>query len=122
MKAYDLDLRQCIVEAKAEGLSIAQTAQRFKVSCASVKRFVRLGRETGSLRAKWRPGKRPHLDEEALSVLDKQVRAYNELSLAEHCQKLEQTLGLRVSVTTMHRSLKRLGITRKKDEAAERAQ
>ena len=32
MKVYDLDLRQRIVEAKAEGLSITQTAKRFKVS------------------------------------------------------------------------------------------
>lgn len=119
MKAYDLDLRERIVEAKAEGMSIAQTAKSFKVSCASVKRFVRLERETGSLKAKRRPGKQPHLGDEALGVLEKQVRAHNELSLAEHCQKLEQTLGLQVSVTTMHRSLGRLGITRKKDSAAE---
>lgn len=115
MKAYDLDLRQRIVEAKAEGLSIAQTAQRFKVSCASVKRFIRLERETGSLKAKRRPGKRPHLGDEALRILEKQVWAHNKLSLAEHCQRLEQSSGLQVSVTTMHRSLRRLGITRKKD-------
>ena len=80
MKAYDLDLRQRIVEAKAEGMSIAQRAKRFKVSCASVKRFVRLKRETGSLNAKRRPGKRSRLGDEALSLLEKQVRAYNELS------------------------------------------
>ncbi len=119
MKAYDLDLRKRIVEAKAEGLSIAQTAKRFRVSCASVKRFVRLQRETGSLKAKRRSGKQPRLGDEALGILEKQVRAHNELSLAEHCQRLEQTSGLRVSVTTMHRSLRRLGITRKKDVSTE---
>ena len=38
MKAYDLDLRERVVEARAEGMSIAQSAKRFKVSGARVKR------------------------------------------------------------------------------------
>lgn len=119
MKAYDLDLRERIVEAKAEGLSTAQTAKRFKVSSASVKRFVKQQRETGTLYAKKRPGKQSLLSKEALNILEKQVRAHNDLSLIEHCQRLEQVIGLRVSVTTLHRSLGRLGITRKKDAATE---
>lgn len=119
MKAYDLDLRERVVEARAEGMSIAQSAKRFKVSGASVKRFVKLKRETGTLYAKKRPGKPPLLGDEALSVLEQQVQAQNDLSLAEHCQKLEQSIGLRVSVTTMHRSLKRLDMTRKKDQTTE---
>ncbi len=118
MKAYDLDLRERIVEARAEGMSIAQSAKRFKISCASVKRYVKQQRETGTLKAKRRPGKQPLLRAEALAVLAQQVQAHNELSLAEHCQRLGQTLGLRVSVTTLHRSLGRLGITRKKDPSA----
>ena len=114
MKAYNLDLRERIVEAKAEGLSIAQTAKRFKVSCASVKRFVKQQRETGTLEV----SKRPLLNGKALSILEKQVREQNDLSLAEHCRELEQRIGLRVSVTTLHRSLGRLGITRKKDTSS----
>lgn len=118
MKAYDLDLRERIVEAKAEGLSIAQTAQRFKVSSASVKRYVKQQREMGTLAAKKRPGKQPLLNGKALSILEKQVRERNDLSLAEHCQELEQRIGLRVSLTTLHRSLGRLSITRKKDTSS----
>lgn len=121
MKAYEPDLRRRVVEAVAEGGSTAQTAARFKVSAASVKRYVKQLRETGTLTPKVRPGRRAHLGAEELKMLEVQVRQDNDLTLAEHGERLEQATGLRLSVTTMHRAFKRLGITRKKDEAAERA-
>lgn len=45
MKAFDLDLRKRIVEAIEVGASTAETAVRFKVSSASVKRYVKQMRE-----------------------------------------------------------------------------
>lgn len=52
MKAYDIDLRERIVKTVAEGVSTAATAERFKVSRASVKRYVKQLRETGTITPK----------------------------------------------------------------------
>ena len=120
MKAYDVDLRRRVVEAAVEaGLSTAATAARFKVSPASVKRYVKQLRETGTLTPKVRPGRRPHLGAEELAILAKQVRQNNHLTLAEHGERLEQETGIRVSVTTLHRAFGRRRSTRKKDATTE---
>lgn len=121
MKAYDLDLRRRIVESVAEGGSTLETAARFKVSTASVKRYVKQMRETGTLAPKVRPGRRARLGSEALRVLEQQMRRENDLTLAEHGEHLEQATGVRVSVTTLHRAFKRLVVTRKKDPPTNRA-
>jgi transposase len=121
MKAYDQDLRRRIVETVEEGVSTAETAARYKVSPASVKRYVKQLRETGTLMPKLRPGRRTRLGTEELKLLEEQVRHDNDLTLAEHGERLERATGLRVSVTTLHRAFKRLRITRKKDTTAERA-
>lgn len=121
MKAYNLDLRRRIIETVEEGVSTTATAARFKVSPASVKRYVKRMREAGTLAPKVRPGQRPRLGAEELKLLEAQVCQDNDLTLAEHSERLEQATGLRVSVTTLHRAFKRLDITRKKDKTAERA-
>ena len=44
-----------------------------------------------------------------------QLQAHDDASLEEHCRLWEQSQGVRVSLSTMSRAIKRLGWTRKKD-------
>lgn len=93
MKVYDLDLRRRIVEMVEEGISTAETAARFKVSPASVKRYVKQMRETGTLKPKVRPGHRARLGVEALWLLKEQMHQDSDLMLAEHGERLEHVVG-----------------------------
>ena len=57
MRAYSEDLRERIVEAVDDGLRPVEVAERFKVSLASVKRYVKQKREQGHLRFEQPPGR-----------------------------------------------------------------
>lgn len=57
MKAYSLDLRQRVVRAVEKGLPRTTIAQVFGVSLATIKRYLKLRRETGHLSPKAIPGR-----------------------------------------------------------------
>jgi transposase len=58
MKAYSEDLRQRIVAAIDRGMSRAEALTTFRVSLASIKRYLKQRRETGHLTVKPRTGLR----------------------------------------------------------------
>jgi DDE superfamily endonuclease len=60
------------------------------------------------------PGRPPKKLDLLQAELEAQLRAHNDVSLAEHCRLRERSHGLRVSPSTMHEAIKRLGWTRKK--------
>ena len=108
------DLRDRIVRAVENGSSIRQAALRFEVSPAAAVKLVRRVRETGSL-APARSGghRRPMLDaHEALvrSLLD----AEPDITLVEIRAALAQRRVVVRASSTVHRWLKRAGLTRKK--------
>ena len=51
MRAYSEDLRKKIVTAIERGMPKAQAARTFDVSLSSVKRYLRMVREGGSLKS-----------------------------------------------------------------------
>ena len=118
MKAYDLDLRRRIVATVEEGVSTVETAKRFKVSAASVKRYVKQMREVGSVVPKVRPGRQALLGAKELEILQAQVRQSNDLTLAEHSEQLAQATGVQASVATLHRAFKHLKITKRQNSQA----
>src|SRR2546425_946432 len=59
MKPYSQDLRERIVKAVDEGFSRSEIVKLFGVSEATIKRYLRLRRETGSLAPKPIPGYPP---------------------------------------------------------------
>lgn len=120
MRAYSEDLRARIVRAVKEGKHPQEVAKIFSVSPTSVQRFVRQEREQGHLRSQLPPGRPRTLSAEHERVLVEQVKAHNKASLEEHAAMLAEAKGRRVSSMTIQRTLSRLGITRKKDETAER--
>lgn len=120
MRAYSEDLRRRIVRAVEQGTHPQEVARILSVSPSSVQRFVRQQRDQGHLRAELPPGRPRLLSEEAERVLVEQVKAHNKASLEEHAAKLAEATGQQVSSMTVQRTLTRLGITRKKDETAQR--
>ncbi len=115
MRAYSDDLRQRILHAVDQGHRQAEIAAAFQVSVATIKRYLKLRRETGRAAAKPIPG-RPPTQRAALEAhLPGQLAAHRDVTLAEHCRLFEATHGQRVSRDTMRRAIDHLGWTRKKN-------
>jgi transposase len=85
MGAYSLDLRKKIVESVKKGVPKSETARRFGVDRATVKRYCKQLDERGTLEPRKAPGKRPKLDEKATKLLakDLQERPWATLTLRE---------------------------------------
>jgi transposase len=115
MSAYSLDLREKIVESVKKGVPKAETARRFGVDRATVKRYCKQLDERGSLEPRKAPGKKPKLDEKATKLLLEDLK---ERPWATHSQRAEfllAILGVRVSEATVCRAIGRLRRSRKKD-------
>jgi transposase len=115
MRAYSLDLRMKIVESVKMGVPKSETARRFGVDRATVKRYCKQLDERGTLQPRKAPGKRSKLDEKATKLL---LEDLEERSWATHAQRVEflfAVLGLRVSEATPCRAVRRLRRSRKKD-------
>lgn len=114
MRAYSQDLRRRILRAVDQGWSRAEIMKTFDVSRATIKRYLKLRRETGDVKPKTIPG-RPAKKGAALAAgLQSQLDAHPDATLAEHCQMWEATHGIQVSSASMSRAIQRLHWTRKK--------
>lgn len=115
MSAYSLDLREKIVESVNKGVPKAETARRFGVDRATVKRYCKQLDERGTLEPRKAPGKAPKLDEKAMRLLAKDLE---ERPWATHSQRAEFLYALsevRVSEATICRAVGRLRRSRKKE-------
>jgi transposase len=115
MNAYSLDLRMKIVEAKERGTPTAEVAKTFGVGASTVKRYAAAARQGRSLAPKKRPGSKPKLDEAARKLLEADLRERPAATLPERREFLRHAAGVGVSDSTVSRTLKRLGWSRKKD-------
>lgn len=118
MAAYSRDLRQRVVRACDSGMPTAAVAARFDVSLAWVYRLVQRRRETGSIeprkQTKFR-GRALSSDEEGRLV--GLITARPDATLAE----LQQALPTRAALSTLWRTIDRLGLTVKKNRTRRRA-
>lgn len=115
MRAYSIDLREKIVESVKRGIPKSETARRFGVDRATVKRYCKRLDEHGTLEPGRAPGKAPKLDEKARKLL---VQDLQERPWATHSQRIEflvAVVGVKVSEATICRAVKRLSHSRKKD-------
>lgn len=115
MSAYSLDLREKIVESVNKGVPKAETARRFGVDRATVKRYCKLLDERGTLEPRKAPGKAPKLDEKAMKLLAQDLEQRPWATHAQRAEFLFAVLGVRVSEATVCRSVRRLHRSRKKD-------
>ena len=112
MAAYSLDLRKRVARAFDQGTPPAAVAEQFDVSVAWVYRLVQRRRDTGSIE----PRKQTKFRGRALSR-DQEVRlvalitARPDATLAE----LQHALPTRAALSTLWRTIGRLGLTVKKN-------
>ena len=117
MAAYSMDLRKRVARACDSGLSPAAVAARFDVSLAWVYRLMQRRRETGSIaprqQTKFR-GRALSSDQEVRLVALITVRP--DATLAE----LQRALPTRAALSTLWRTIDRLGLTVKKNRPRRR--
>ena len=110
-QAYGQDLRDRVLSA---GGSIAEVANRFRVSKSYVARARsrrrRVGDDSPGAQHNHVPLKLSGLEE----VLAARVHAINDQTLEQLCQWLQAEHGVQVSVTTLWKTLARLGLSLKK--------
>jgi transposase len=116
MKAYSVDLREKIVSAVRRGMSKAQAARTFGVGATSVKRYVKLTEEGKPLSPGKAPGKKGKLDGSTMKLLEEDLRVRPTVTYEKRADLLYALVGVRVSKSTICRTLRRLGYTRKKDQ------
>jgi transposase len=120
MSAYSLDLREKIVESVKKGVPKAESARRFGVDRATVKRYCKQLDERGTLQPRKAPGKKPKLDEKATKLLAKDLE---ERPWATHSQRAEflyAVAGVSVSEATVCRTVGRVRRSRKKIQRGSR--
>ena len=113
-----VDLRKRVVEAVDNGLTYADAATQFRVGAASVSRWLALFRRTGSVEPLPMGGSEPILGEDARAVLDWLVTSSPDATLEELVDQLDEELGVRVGLSTMSRTLRTMGYTRKKKRSS----
>jgi transposase len=119
MSGYSLDLRKKIVESVKKGVPKAETARRFGVDRATVKRYCKQLDERGTLEPRKAPGRASKLDEKATRLL---LEDLEEREWATHSQRAEflfAASGVRVSEATVCRAVGRLRRSRKKDPSGQ---
>ena len=117
-RAYSLDLRRRVwARWQAGEQSQEQVAAHFGVSESFVRDLARLFRQTGDVVARARGGgAKPLATSEKLTALETQVAACNDLTIAEHQERLVAA-GYQQSPATVGRWLLGLQLTRKKRRA-----
>jgi transposase len=114
MKAYSQDLRQRVLRAVDAGHSQAEVAESFAVSVPTIKRYLKLRRETGHIEPKAIPG-RPAVKGAVLQAhLRAQLEAHPDATREEHCRLFQAAHGITVSPASISRARMALGWTRKK--------
>lgn len=113
MKQYPTVLRERLLRFVDAGHSQAEAARTFGVSVRTVHRW-RAQQVSGDLAPRTRPGRTPRIGPAQAAALQAQVVAAPDATLAEHCASWSQQHGVTVSVATMCRAIRRLGITVKK--------
>lgn len=120
MKQYSTDLRERLLGAIDAGLPPAEAARLFGICGSTIRRWRKRRRDAGSAAAAPRPGRAPRIGPTQAPALAAQVVAAPDATLAQHCTRWEAEQGVRVSVATMSRALRRLGVTLKKSPARQR--
>jgi transposase len=114
MKQYSVDLRERLLGAIDAGLSQAEASRLFGVGTSTITRWRHRRAETQTLHPTPRPGRAPMISATQADALAAQVVAAPDATLAEHCALWAQAHQVAVSVATMSRTIRRLGITVKK--------
>jgi transposase len=110
MRAYSQDLRERVVGDCDQGMTTSEVAAKYRVSESWVRRLKQRRRATGSIvPMQQRYGPKPKWTEHAERLAD-EVRQKPDITLEE----LKAKLPTGLSITTLWRAIKSLGLTVKK--------
>src|SRR5512135_2899418 len=122
MRAYSQDRRERVLHAGEEGKPREQIIELFHVSRATIKRYLKQRRETGTVQPRPIPGrparKGAPLRGHVIELLHERPDARQE----DDCQMWESKHGIKVSASTMSRAIRQANYTRKKDMGSHRTQ
>jgi transposase len=114
MKAYSQDFRQRLLSYSLSH-TLRETARVFHVALPTVYELRRLFCETGALQPRPPGAARPRtISPEGELYVQLLLHETVDLTLAELCTRYTAAFGVPVSPSTMHATLKRLRITRKR--------
>ena len=116
-QAFGQDLRDRVLSASG---SASEVAHRFQVSSTyvrTVRERQRQGQTMAGAQCNHVPPKLAGLE----SLLQQKVNDCCDLTLAKLCEWVWQAHGVRVGQTTMFKTLRRAGLTLKKDPVCHRA-
>ena len=115
-KPYAVDLRERAVAAYDAGRLQTEVVQLFKISLATLRRWLAQRRTGQSLAPKtYRPGPRGAFGTpEALAALAAQLKAHPDDRLRDYCQRWQARTGQPVSLWAVHRACRALDWTHKK--------
>ena|SRR5215210_5013645 len=109
MKPYSVDLRSRVLSAVDRGVPRKEAAKTFSVSLPSIKRWLKLRKETGSVEPrKGVPGPPARKGAALREWLPEQLKNNPDLTLEEHCEAFEEERTMKVSTATMSRAIGRL--------------
>lgn len=119
--AYSADLRRRVIAAwEGQEGSQRQLADRFKVSLTFVRNLLRHYRSSGQVEAKRRGATlNPKISDEQLLVVQQLINAKNDALLSELCEQFSKRTAIKVSISTMHRVVKRLQLRHKKNSVCQ---
>src|SRR5262245_44514362 len=110
MKTHSGDFRDRALALSERGRTVAEVADLLGVGEATLKRWRRLRRGTGSTAPRPKSGRPPASDPARHPDLGARGGAAPAATLAEHCAAREAATGTRVRPATMCRTLQRLGL------------
>ncbi|HEX9241990.1 MAG TPA: transposase [Anaeromyxobacter sp.] len=114
--AYSVDLRERVVRAFEVGeMTDHEVAALFGIGEATVHRWKRRHRETGSLDPlPHKSGNPPRVTPEQRQLVQQIVKEESDLTIPEVAEEFWRRSGTKVSCSAMGRTLRQLGLTRKK--------
>lgn len=121
MTAISLDMRERILKALSEDSSSLRIGKRFAVSPSFVRKLRIQMRRTGDPAPGKAPGKERLVRGSVERRLQRLVAKQPDATLVELAKLLAKETQVAVSETTMWRSLRRLGLTRKKSPSRPRS-
>src|SRR5947199_8643149 len=101
MRAYSQEVRQQVLRAVDEGQSRAQIMDIFQVSRATIKRYVKQRRETGTVLPRPIPGRPPKKGVALQRGMQELLEAHPGASQTDYCQWWGVEQGMQVSGASM---------------------
>ena len=108
------DVRERALAAVDEGHPVADVAECFRNDPSTIRRWIRQRQRTGSGLSRPRSGRQRLIPVDRDETVRQLVAIHPDATLAMRCAWWQQEQGIAVSLSTMSRALRRLGITLKK--------